>query len=179
MSSDISSSAPEKKALTPAVVWTRALDDALDRAETQWITPQQFAQDDRFAAIVNGELRRRDRSGLQNAARANLFGLKQSRRVVHIRVPGRGGHLRSTTAYAYALWRIYKWLGIEDDRRPKPPPATPRGPLRQSVRFTSPTPQDEETHPAPPVHRPHPAPPVTFIPPPAQPELAICGPSGW
>lgn len=184
MSSDITSTAPEKKALTPVVVWTKALDDALDRAETQWITPQQFARDDRFATLVPDEsdptgwkLSRRDRSALQHAVRFNLFGLQQSRRRTRVVVPTRGGHTRIATPYAYALWRIYKWLGIEDDRRPKPSPSTPQGPLKQSVQFTSPTPQDEEIR-APSLPRQRHIPDVMFIPPPASSELEVCCASG-
>lgn len=182
MSSDITSSAPKKKAAkpdpAPVWVWTPALDRALDDAETQWLTTMQFARDERFAVVVEDEhgttRRPRHPSGLQHAVDRNLFGLWQSRRAVRVQVRCRGGHVRSRSAYAYPLWRILRWLGLEDERRPPTPPPPSRGPLRQSVQFTSPTPQEEEAPPPPPPHS-RAARDLMFIPPPAQPQLEMCG----
>lgn len=158
------------------IVWTPALDQALDEAETEWITTVDFRQDERFAAVVDGRLVKRHRSGLQHAAARNLCGLGQSRRTVRIKVPCREGHYRWRTAYAYALWRIYRWLGIEDPRRPQSPSPPRRGPLPQSVQFAAATVQEEEAPPAPlPIPRPRPAPSVMFVSPPSLPELDACG----
>lgn len=191
MSSDITSRAPKKKRAkaagaakqTPAAVyvWTPALDAALDAAEAEWITTQAFGEDERFATLVRdkatGEttLRTRDPSGLQNAAAKNLCGLYQSRRKSHVYVPCRGGHRRKVEVYLYPLWRILRWLGITDERRPAAPAPPPRGPLRQSVQFTSPTPQEEKPATPRALPRPQTVCRPIFLPPPALPELEPCG----
>jgi len=182
MSSDITSRAPEKKALTtygrkkgtrkqgPTLVWITSpeFDAARDAAETEWLTTQEFADDLRFGGG-------RDRSGLQHAVDANRCGLRQSRRSDIVQVPCRGGYTRPCTTYRYALWRIEELVGFKVIRRPvaAPPPLT--GPLERSVAFTSPTPQDEET-PAPGnTSRPRPPRDLLFIPPQLTPELETCG----
>lgn len=195
MSSDITSSAPKKRGSKtarkgasaakapppPVTVWTAALDRALDEAETEWITTVMFGSDDRFATVVDGpdgpRLKHRHPTGLQHAVGQNLFGLHQSRRAVPMQVPCREGHLRTRQVYAYPLWRIYRLLGIEDPRTPKATPPVPREPLRQSVQFTSPAPDEGESPAPPPIPRQRPAPSLEFIPPlpRADSELETCG----
>lgn len=183
MSSDITSSTPKKKTLSTHVspkgtktrkkkqaaplVWVSspAFDDALDAAETEWLTTKEFAQDPRFGG-------RRHPSGLQHAVDANRYGLQQARRAVTVRVPCRGGYTRERITYTYPLWRLEAWVGYKVIRRPVPGPPPTTGPLKRSVQFTSPTPQEEETPPPP---TPHTARDLIFIPPPAQPELEECG----
>lgn len=184
MSSDITSRAPEKKTLSsssrpkatkrrkkkavePVWITSQAFDEALDAAETEWLTIKEFADDPRFG-------RKRHPSGLQHAVGANRCGLKQSRRSITVRVPCRGGYTRERISYRYALWRIEELLGFKVIRRPVPgPPPTP-GPLERSVQFTSPTPQEEGAS-APPIPHPRLARDPIFIRPPARPELEACG----
>jgi hypothetical protein len=182
MSSDITSSAPKKKALTthrrkkgakkqaPAPVWITSpeFDEARDRAETEWLTIQEFADDPRFGGT-------RDRSGPQHAVDANRCGLRQSRRTDTVQVRCRGGKFRPCTTYRYPLWRFEELVGFKVIRRPVPlaPPST--GPLERSVAFTSPTPQDEETPAATAPSRPRPPRDLLFIPPQFTPELETCG----
>lgn len=181
MSSDITSSAPKKKALTthgrqkrakkpePELVWITSpdFDDARDAAETEWLTTQEFAEDPRFGGG-------RDRSGLQHAVDANRCGLRQSRRADTVQVPCRGGYTRPCTTYRYALWRLEELVGYKVIRRPMPAPPPSRGPLERSVAFTPPTPQEEEPDPAP-LPRSRSARDLLFIPPPLRPELEACG----
>ena len=183
MSSDITSITPEKKALTGpsrekavkrrkkkavSLVWvtSEAFDEKLDAAETEWLTIKAFAEDPRFGGS-------RHPTGLQKAVDANRCGLRQSRRPVTVQVPCRAGHFRPCTHYVYALWRIEEWVGYKVARRRPPAPPPSIGPLKRSVQFTSPTPQEEETYT--PIPRPRIASDLIFIPPPAQLELETCG----
>jgi len=187
MSSDIISSAPEKKALAPSesvpargkgsrprkhksitLVWVHneAFDEALDAAETEWLTIKAFAEDPRFGGG-------RHPSGLQHAVDANRYGLQQARRGVTVRVPCGFGYSRECTTYTYPLWRIEAWVGYKVIRRPIPGPPPTTGPLKRSVEFTSPAPPEDPA--PPPIPRPRAARDVLFIPPPLQPELETCG----
>lgn len=176
MSSDKTPRAPKKKALTPVVVWTKGLDQALDESEREWLTATQFAADDRFALVVerpDGTTRRklRDRSGLQHAVDRNLCGLHQARRSKTIRVRSSGGYFRNTTVWEYPLWRIYKWLGMEDERRPRQRPPQEAPPPPQAVPFAAPAVHEEmETAALPVIPRPRTAADLVFIPAPARSE---------
>lgn len=180
MSSDKTSIAPKKKTLAPVVVWTKALDEALDESEREWLTTDEFAADDRFA--ITGEhpdgtpwRRLRDRSGLQHAVDRNICGLKQSRRSQRRRIKAITGYSRTVAVQTYALWRIYKAFGIEDPRRPRQRPPQEAPPPPQAVSFAAPTATEESpTVVFPAIPRPRTTPDLVFIPAPARSEPEYC-----
>lgn len=104
----------------PVIVFAEATDAALDHAETQWLTTEEFARDK--------ELGGWDRTTLQRAVGTNAYGLKQARRAQSVRnLDG-----RRVRVYLYPAWRVKLWLGWRPDGTP-PPRKTPR---RQRPRYT-------------------------------------------